>query len=354
MNKQEFYRYFAGLLNGLSKNNQTGTKLLRKAIVPALVLAGWDQVAEAGIVAFTYKGYLQTWTAPTTGLYEFAVYGAQGGNSGEYSGGKGAFMVADFNLNVGTKLKIAVGGAGGNAGSQGGYYFGAGGGGGSFVITDGGIPLIIAGGGGGGFGGYYSYGGMSGGKGVITTYGHNGSGTHGGGGGYSGYGGFSGGYYGGTYSGYGGGGGGFSSNAGGGYGSKSGYGGYSFVSPTPDYKLNGGAGYNSDTGSGGFGGGGGGGYYGGGGGGGFSGGGGGGYYGGGGGGGSYFAITGARILSLGGYNVGNGWMTINELSGGVESVPEPSAFSLFGLGFAVIGTGFAVRRRRSRLANGMS
>lgn len=59
MKKQEFYRYFASLLNGLSKNNQTGTKLLRNAIVPVLVLAGWEQSAEAGLVNFTYTGNLE-------------------------------------------------------------------------------------------------------------------------------------------------------------------------------------------------------------------------------------------------------------------------------------------------------
>ena len=78
-----------------------------------------------------------------------------------------------------------------------------------------------------------------------------------------------------------------------------------------------------------------------------------------GGGGSSFDAGSSQVLASG-YGLenisygGNGLVTIQSLGGGVESVPEPSAFSLFGLGFAVVGTGFAVRRRRSRLATDMS
>ena len=331
MSKQEVNNFFASLMTEVGKN-KTGSKMLRNVVGSALALAGLEQAAQADIVTtFNYTGNLQTFTVPTTGWYEFTAYGAQGGNgnAGGSIGGFGAEIGGKFYEISGSLLNIGVGGKG-----QSPNYGGGGGGGGSFVFdSTGGLMLVAGGGGGGGDAG------KNGGAGVASYSGSAGNGAGGGAGGTLGYGG----YYG--YASYqiggktlnsgpgvgGGGGGGYWGAGGGGSGGGDVYTGFS-----------GGTG-NSN---GGFGGGGAG-FYGGGGGGGFSGGGGGGdtsgAYGGGGGG-SYDGMGLNKIL-LSGIRSGNGLVTINEL-GGVQSVPEPSAVSLFGFGLAVVGAGFAVRRWR--------
>src|SRR5690242_12795971 len=64
-------------------------KVLRNTIGPALVLAAWDQVAQAQSTNFNYTGNFQTWTVPATGLYNITAFGAQGGpgSSGPSGGG---------------------------------------------------------------------------------------------------------------------------------------------------------------------------------------------------------------------------------------------------------------------------
>ena len=324
MNKQDFNNFFASLMAELGKN-KTGRKMLRNVVGSALALAGLEQAAQADIVTtFNYTGNLQTFTVPTTGWYEFTAYGAQGGNgnAGGSTGGFGAEVGGKFHLTGGSILDVLVGGQGQNAipGD------GGGGGGGSFVFQTFGF-LLNAGGGGGGGGDT----GKNGGAGSANHYGGNGYGA--GGGRHGGHG------SGGTY-GYGDG---YPSPSGGGPGGglySSGFG-----PGTGSGAKSGGAG-GIGWSAGGFGGGGAG-YYGGGGGGGWSGGGGGGNYSvayGGGGGGSYTS-GGSYLILLSGVQAGNGLVKIDEL-GGVQSVPEPSAVSLFGFGLAVVGAGFAVRRRR--------
>ncbi len=132
------------------------------------------------------SGTIQKVTVGTTGTFQIAAYGGQGGNGrfGGSSGGQGAEIVGLFHLTAGEKLEIVVGGAGQNASVGQGN---GGGGGGSFVLANTGaggayVPLEVAGGGGGG------YSGSAGGAGQATTTGNGqgGSGSYGGGGGGAG------------------------------------------------------------------------------------------------------------------------------------------------------------------------
>jgi len=93
----------------------------------------------------TSSNGIQLWTVPKTGTYRIEAYGAEGG--GPYgSGGNGAIIKGDFNLNKGEILKILVGQLGGSYDPN---IRASGGGGGSFIATSINIPLIVAGGGGG-------------------------------------------------------------------------------------------------------------------------------------------------------------------------------------------------------------
>jgi hypothetical protein len=303
-------------------------QFLCKAIGPALVMAAWDQAAQAQTYDFNYSGASQNWVVPTTGVYTITAFGAQGGTAGfsqtyqsPYSdgfGGLGAKIGGDFDLTMGQVLSIAVGGQGLSG------WYGGGGGGGSFV-TLAGNPLVIAGGGGGGSWAGFASGGFSGG-----TGGNGRSGVYGGIGGTGGTGGIGGGGGAGDLSG--GGGGGLYSSGLSGTGFAGGTGGSGFLSG-----LAGGSGPYGAIG--GFGGGGGG--YGGGGGG-FSGGGGGGNYNSGGGGGSF--NSGLNPTGVAGFQSGNGLVQ-------ATLIPEPTSLGLLGMGLSAGAVGFAARRRRSRVGN---
>jgi hypothetical protein len=91
-------------------------------------------------------GGVYLWTVPYKGLYEVETFGAQGGTTSSYIGGKGSRMKGDFVLNAGEVIRIVVG----QQGNIGNPSWGATGGGGTFVWKDGlTTPLIISGGGGG-------------------------------------------------------------------------------------------------------------------------------------------------------------------------------------------------------------
>ena len=106
--------------------------------------ATWAQ--NASYLNMTTQG-IQEWTVPKTGNYSLEVAGAAGGN-GNWSGGKGARMIATFNLTKGTILAILVGQQGVVQESS----CNSGGGGGTFVWDKSSTsqPLIVGGGGGGG------------------------------------------------------------------------------------------------------------------------------------------------------------------------------------------------------------
>lgn len=131
---------------------------------------------------FEYKGSVQTYTVPYTGFYNFDVYGAQGGNYGSYSGGKGGRVTAKVWLKKGDVLTINVGGKNGYNGGGDATAYGNGGGLTSVALN--GTTLLAAGGGGGAS---MSYNGGAGGKQeslASTPAGENG--MAGGGGGYYG------------------------------------------------------------------------------------------------------------------------------------------------------------------------
>lgn len=165
------------------------------------MLAGGVGAAHA--TTFSYDGVVQTYTIPTTGLYDLTVEGAQGGASRYASGGTGAEVSGQVDLTKGTLLEIVVGEQGTGSSSPN-NVLGGGGGGGSFVYVSGAkLPVAVAGGGGGG-------GGATGGIGLTTTSGGTGGGAKGGAGGSNGAGGSAGASYaspvlGGTLSGGGGG-----------------------------------------------------------------------------------------------------------------------------------------------------
>lgn len=132
---------------------------------------------------FGYTGGVQTFTALVNGTYHFEARGAAGANGYNVSGGKGAIISGDINLNAGDVLYIYVGGQngynGGGSGTSGASYGSSGNGGGattisrtSTILSSLGNPtnaakymLAVAGGGGGG-GGAGSRGGSTTGYGV--------------------------------------------------------------------------------------------------------------------------------------------------------------------------------------------
>lgn len=82
---------------------------------------------------FSYKGSVETWRVPVTGIYELEVWGAQGGNYKETmnnvtttgSGGKGGYSKARFRLQENQTLYIVIGGCPGENNKTGGYNGGA-------------------------------------------------------------------------------------------------------------------------------------------------------------------------------------------------------------------------------------
>lgn len=106
---------------------------------------------------FSYKGSVQTFTAPDAGTYELEVWGAQGGSYTGGNGGKGGYSKGSVTLSKGETINLYVGGTTTN--SNGGWNGGgttsgvAKGGGGATDVRKGGTSLsnriIVAGGGGG-------------------------------------------------------------------------------------------------------------------------------------------------------------------------------------------------------------
>ena len=132
------------------------------------------------MTTYATSGTIKDITIGTSGVYVFTVAGAQGGNSGQASGGLGAAVSGDIFLQAGTVLELVIGGAGGGGSENG----GGGGGGGTFIIEpdNGDMILAVAGGGGGGA----RVAGSGGRTGPTGGAGGSGSGTKGGAGGVNG------------------------------------------------------------------------------------------------------------------------------------------------------------------------
>ena len=273
-------------------------RLLTLALVAALTSLTGSAKAQFSSTDFFFTGGFQSFLIPDTATYQFNVAGAGGGGNSGYLGGHGAIISGNINLTAGTLINIVIGGVG---------FSGGGGGGGTFIYIDQSNPLMIAGGGGGA---------GSRQTGLDASLGTSGvDGQPGGSGGQNGYGGQPSGGSGGA---------GF-------FGAGTGRaGGSSLENVIP---FSGGVGGRAN---GGFGGGGGTDNEGGGGGGGYSGGAGGRNYIHGGGGGS-FSSTSFSDISGSVANSSDGYFNI-------QSVPEPSALSLFAIGLCGVAL---VWRRRS-------
>ncbi len=98
--------------------------------------------------SYSYNGKAQTFTAPYAGIYTISAYGAQGGNYGSYSGGKGGLVSGDVYLSQGEKVTLTIGGQDGYNGGGSATDYGNGGGA-TTVVTDKKGCILIAGGGGG-------------------------------------------------------------------------------------------------------------------------------------------------------------------------------------------------------------
>ena len=123
---------------------QAGEAALALLVTELALSAAVGREARAGSMTFQYSGSLQSFDVTTTGTYLLAADGAQGGGSGNNSGGLGAEISGEIMLTARTELEIVVGGAGSPAGD-------GGGGGGNFIYISGATsPLLVAGGGGGG------------------------------------------------------------------------------------------------------------------------------------------------------------------------------------------------------------
>jgi hypothetical protein len=94
------------------------------------------------------------YVAPLTGCYRIYADGARGGRSrtqglSGVSGGRGAYVWGDAQLNQNESLKVFVGGAGRTGPDSFGQFFPGGGGGGASYVARSADPLLVAGGGGG-------------------------------------------------------------------------------------------------------------------------------------------------------------------------------------------------------------
>jgi hypothetical protein len=103
----------------------------RKIRAKRILLAGASALAmiaaasEAGATTFLFTGSEVTYTVPTSGTYDIAAFGAQGGPGIATVGGLGAAAGGNVSLSFGTVLTVLAGGAGasgdfggGNAGSS--------------------------------------------------------------------------------------------------------------------------------------------------------------------------------------------------------------------------------------------
>lgn len=99
-------------------------------------------------VTYGFSGGPRTFTVPYSGFYTLTAAGAQGGNYGAFTGGKGGSVTGRFYLTAGEVLTVSVGGRNGHNGGGRASVYGNGGGY-TAVSSDRKGTLLIAGGGGG-------------------------------------------------------------------------------------------------------------------------------------------------------------------------------------------------------------
>lgn len=147
---------------GLSYLENQGSSFILKATT-------WSSANTAGYIVltpsylqmqqsiFSYKGIVQTFVAPYTGVYLLETWGAQGGGMGAGTGGRGGYSKGSVTLTKGQLLNIYVGGtpsgtnaAGWNGGGS--SNNASGGGGATDMRTSSTLQsrILVAGGGGGG------------------------------------------------------------------------------------------------------------------------------------------------------------------------------------------------------------
>ncbi|MDR2063335.1 MAG: IPT/TIG domain-containing protein [Candidatus Nomurabacteria bacterium] len=104
----------------------------------------------ANTTDFAYTGDVQTFTAPTDGVYRFEAWGAQGGTSAGATGGLGGYSSGEISLTAGDIVYVYVGQAGNITKSTSDYSVPATFNGGGKGAVDGGDPVGPGSGGSGG------------------------------------------------------------------------------------------------------------------------------------------------------------------------------------------------------------
>mgnify|MGYP003299366201 CR=1 FL=1 len=126
-------------------------KLFKKSLLFGLAgllgILTFNTPVNAATTSYSYTGAEQTYTIPTTGEYTVTLTGAQGGNTGSYTGGKGSLVKRILKLNAGDVLTIAVGGQG-KTFNGGGSGKATNGGGATTLKVNGTLVAVAAGGGG--------------------------------------------------------------------------------------------------------------------------------------------------------------------------------------------------------------
>lgn len=133
----------------------SGIVVIMGSFCPLTVYASETKAGEEAALgewnwAYGYTGTEQIFKAPYSGIYQFEIYGAQGGSAGSNEGGKGGKVTAAVALSRGEEIAIYVGGTDGYNGGGSGTVSN---GGGATDIRKGGNEItdriLVAGGGGG-------------------------------------------------------------------------------------------------------------------------------------------------------------------------------------------------------------
>ena len=104
--------------DGTDEYGHSGDGYARVTLVEEADISVYDD-PEADIYEFDYTGAVQTFMASADGNYKLEAWGAQGGGTSGYPGGRGAYTSGEIYLCQGETIYIYVGGAGkGKSGQQ--------------------------------------------------------------------------------------------------------------------------------------------------------------------------------------------------------------------------------------------